>query len=281
MTKPTSKSWCYTINNYTEEEVTALKALTVSKHRCCEEVGDCGTPHLQGSITFTRAYRLTQLRKIFPRAHFEIAKTKDSENYCIKGHIIIDINNNNQGHRSDLEAVHQTIISSTSLDEVVQQHPTQCIKYPTGIQFVFRRTRPYIEKWAKTSLTVIIGPTRVGKTSYVHKLEPILYTVPPISDGKMWFDDYQGEEAILIDDFYGEITYSLLLRYTDGHAINLPVKGGHVRRNYTRIYITSNSPVKTWYPNIRDRSAFDARITDTINMKKVDDCERRSEATTQ
>lgn len=78
-----SKTWVFTVNNYTEEEVKAVQAWaedkTVRRLVCSKEYSEDGkTPHLQGAVTWGRAYRLGQLKKLMPRAHWEPALTKDA-----------------------------------------------------------------------------------------------------------------------------------------------------------------------------------------------------------
>lgn len=79
-----SRSWCFTLNNYTEKDIQFLKDLEKTYMCVGKEVGESGTPHLQGYITFNRTYRLPQLKKLMPRAHLEVAKSKDAMNYCMK-----------------------------------------------------------------------------------------------------------------------------------------------------------------------------------------------------
>lgn len=78
--KQQSKAWCFTLNNYTEEEKAGLDALEDESKRSESginyviygiEVGESGTRHLQGYIEFSRRVRLSGCRKLLPRAHFE------------------------------------------------------------------------------------------------------------------------------------------------------------------------------------------------------------------
>jgi len=72
-----SRYWSITLNNPTEEEMlrwrTATELHWVKEAKGQLERGESGTLHLQGMLV-TEKVRWTQLKKIFPRAHLEIAK---------------------------------------------------------------------------------------------------------------------------------------------------------------------------------------------------------------
>lgn len=270
------KTWIYTLNNYTEEELTALRALTASRHRSCHEVGESGTPHLQGCITFKRGYRATQLKKLFPRAHWEIARSRDPENYCIKGDIMIDIIPQ-QGTRTDLHTVSEKILSGNDLSDVAMEHPVEFIKYHRGFAELKRILQPHLTKFTPTEVTILYGPPGTGKTRSAYEAHPDLYTIcePPQSHNPtIWFDGYTGQDTILLDDFYGWIPYAQILRFTDGYPQTLPIKGSTVKRNWTKVIITSNnnpfpytSEQCTWYPNQKNAKAFFRRIS---HIKRLD-----------
>ena len=94
---------------------------------------------------------------------------------------------------------------------------------------------------------VIIGTPGSGKTRSVYDKEPEVYTVPIQQSNSVWFDGYQGQEAVLFDDFYGGIKYSNMLQLLDRYPIQVPIKGGYVNWRPKRIYITSNKDIETWY----------------------------------
>jgi hypothetical protein len=82
-----SKKWCFTLNNYSVEEKNSISKLCLDNIGIIgDEVGDEGTPHLQGYIKFNKAIRLTALKKINNRIHWEKSKGTDKENflYCSK-----------------------------------------------------------------------------------------------------------------------------------------------------------------------------------------------------
>ena len=76
-----SKQWCFTLNNYTSDEVKAIKAkfedpaVDLRYGIIGHEVGDNGTPHLQGYCSFNKNLRFKGIKAILgERAHVEIAR---------------------------------------------------------------------------------------------------------------------------------------------------------------------------------------------------------------
>lgn len=83
-----SRGWTITLNNYTPEEYIKLETYATGKTKYIigKEVGENGTPHLQGYIYNKSAIRLETLKKICPRGHFEKARgtANDNYTYCSK-----------------------------------------------------------------------------------------------------------------------------------------------------------------------------------------------------
>lgn len=118
------KTWMFTLNNYTDEQVAFLEAhaqldnvirMTVSK-----EVGEQGTPHLQGCITWKSNKRLSACRKII-QAHWTKAdKPDDAHAYPCKedSDVFIQIDKRHAGKRVDLEAMTEQILACDTLHDV-------------------------------------------------------------------------------------------------------------------------------------------------------------------
>jgi len=81
-----TKNFCFTINNYSEEEFNSLKELKCQYLVCGKEIGEQGTPHLQGYVVFNLQKTLSAASKCLPRAHLEFAKGNADQNraYCTK-----------------------------------------------------------------------------------------------------------------------------------------------------------------------------------------------------
>lgn len=260
-----SKMWMYTDNNYSYEEKEQLMRLVVNVHRSGIEVGESGTVHLQGCIKFPSDYRFPALKKLFPRFHWEVVKSWNHVyDYCSKGDVWLDVDNRQQGKRTDLMTVVKTVQSGGTPDDLSRDHPLEYIKYHSGLDKLCRNLAPRTTTFQKVEVLLFTGPSRSGKTRAAYEYDPKLYRVPYVSKGgKVWFDGYHAQETILFDDFYGEIEYPYMLQLLDNYPLQLQCKGGFVHKNWKTIIITSNSGVQRWYTD-QDTIALRNRITKKI-----------------
>lgn len=89
-TKPSGRSrgWCFTLNNWTSDEYEKIKTwLTTRPHYVLgKEVGESGTPHLQGYVYDKNQIKFETLKNLCPRMHIEPAKGSPKQNlaYCTK-----------------------------------------------------------------------------------------------------------------------------------------------------------------------------------------------------
>lgn len=76
--------WCFTINNYTEEEYQDLLNGDYNYIIIGKEIGKEGTPHLQGYLQLPKKKKISGMKKINNRAHWEISRgsPEDNKKYC-------------------------------------------------------------------------------------------------------------------------------------------------------------------------------------------------------
>ncbi len=95
--------WAFTQNNWTNEQVehwhNVYLELNVVRFRFQAEIGKkCGTPHLQGVVSFTNAVRWETLKELLPLAWWKLANNpKALYKYCFKD----DTWDGNPDHRWD------------------------------------------------------------------------------------------------------------------------------------------------------------------------------------
>lgn len=139
------RHWCFTLNNYTEDDVTLLSVLPKGATYLCygKEVGESGTPHLQGFISFENPARISSLKKLSDRSHWSVARdVKYAVDYCKKEGDFLEVGTppkfrSGQGKRSDLEALVSAIkAGETSRKRLREDYPAVCAKYPEFVDLV-------------------------------------------------------------------------------------------------------------------------------------------------
>ena len=85
--------WCFTLNNYTKEEYSSIVLIFSDKAKLYiigDEIGDSGTPHLQGYVEFKTKLRPLNLFN-FKRIHWEkcLGSKDDNVAYCSKQNVLV------------------------------------------------------------------------------------------------------------------------------------------------------------------------------------------------
>jgi len=190
-----AKNWCFTLNNYSSEDEVLVNALYPEKGSYVVvglEIGDSGTPHLQGYVQLVKKARLTALKKLLPRAHWEMSKGTPCQaaEYCMKdGNYKEYGNRTHERQRSDLEKVKEAIRNGDSLKRIREEHSEVAAKYPRFITEYSRDqiTIPKIEAHP-------LRPWQEELNATLNK-EPedrkIIFLVDQLGNkGKTWFSKY-------------------------------------------------------------------------------------------
>ena len=277
--KGTSRGWCFTIHNYTEEQVRrgliwleTAECIGISAGR--EVCPKTGTPHLQGYVRLDNAFRKNEFYKIIGptctsqkwvmfKANGDWTSnakyTSKDENVCWHK----TPPDNHQGVRTDLVEFRDAIKRKASDTELFEDHLSCIAKYPRLEQ---RLKQSYgkseTREFRKLEVIVHWGTAGTGKTRKPY--EEGAYLFDDYEAG--WWDGYDGESVICLDDFYGGIKYAFLLRLLDGFQCRLKVKGGFTYARWSKVYITSNKPPEEWY-SLGFTAALKRRITKIIHFK--------------
>lgn len=81
-----ARNWFLTWNNHDDDSVGILQNLAgITKYCIQEEIGEEGTPHLQGVLCFKDAKKFSTLKNVHKGIHWEMAKNLQAcKNYCLK-----------------------------------------------------------------------------------------------------------------------------------------------------------------------------------------------------
>lgn len=237
------RAWCFTINNYTQKDLDTIQSLNAQYIIAGREVGASGTPHVQGYVYFNNAKSLKAVSKLLQRAHLSVAygSPSDNFNYCSKEdlHPYIRGELPHQGQRSDIDQLKHDL-DTMPLTTVADLHFRDFLKFGNmiksykHIKTVDRTTAPRVE-W-------VYGPTGCGKTRYATSITPLSFY---IKDGTQWWDGYEQQQTIIIDDFDGKWPFRDLLRLLDRYPYQGQYKGGYVKINSPYIIITADRAPQT------------------------------------
>lgn len=262
MTEKTYRRWAFTLNNYTDDDIENLNNVDCKYLIFGKELAPTtNTPHLQGYIVFQNPLRLSGVHEICKRMHWTACKGSHEQNvdYCSKSDAAPYIKDlREQGKRTDIDNAVITL-KEQGLLGVINEHPREFVKFHSG----FSKLAAYHVKHRDPDHPPTIywywGISGSGKTRSVFEAEKDLY----VSGRDLkWWDGYENQEAVLIDDFRKDFcTYHELLRIIDRFPYTVQVKGGSRILNSPRIYITSCYHPAAVYDTREDLTQLTRRIT--------------------
>lgn len=278
------RSACFVINNYSDEEIQVYRDFA---DRCKGlvgyfEVGESGTPHIQGYGEFKSQMTFLRLKKWFPRADIRerLGTPEQAWKYCMKGEqtheeweyyrdnhgggwhgpnwglnaqeLITHGTYSEQGKRTEIHAAVDIIRNGGTIADVIECHPGVAVKYARGIEMVYNEMAVPRDLGRCPEIIVRWGESGVGKTySAKHEDWPdeCSYKWSPGTVGK-WWNMYKGELKVHIEEFRGSIKFSTLLDLLDGYEFKVETKGGMMQCMAEKFVICSPVHPHNWYPNL-------------------------------
>lgn len=244
------KAYCFTLNNYSEDEYQSLIRVCETESGYAilgKEVGEQGTPHIQGYIRFKKPYRFNTIKdRYLPRCHIEVAAGSGRANrtYCSKGGDYREFGEieGSDGLR-DRDVTARRFIQcmerrgNGGISEFASEEPG--VWYYSGHNLLRNYMtlqvaieRPNIDvKW-------FYGVPGVGKSRRAHEDMPNAYVKDPRTK---WWNGYMLEKEVIIDD-YGPngIDINHLLRWFDRYKCYVENKGGMLPLYCDKFIVTSN-----------------------------------------
>lgn len=143
-TQNAAKRWCFTINNYTPAEQQAIldSADNFDYLVVGRELGDSGTPHLQGFLILQTKLRLRNVKALpgFQRAHLEVARgtPKEASDYCKKDSDFSEFGTlpSGQGKRSEFDTLKEWIKSQDTTPthrDLAERFPSLWGRYRSSV----------------------------------------------------------------------------------------------------------------------------------------------------
>lgn len=301
-----ARGWCFTINNYTEDDILKMEEMPYRYLVTGYEIGEEErTPHIQGYVEFKHTTEMKSIsKKWLPRASIRFRRgTRDeAREYCMKGtqnsdefhkeskeiragkrenrgpNFGIEANflefgnwkAGGQGTRNDLDAIRQLAVDGGL--RLVTRVAKSVQQTTLAAKFLEYNEAPRKFKGEdRPTIIWIWGPTGTRKSHVAHKLAgKDMYRK---HDGTKWWNGYDGQETIILDDFrdsWWSITDMLSL--TDRYEHRIENKGGVRQMKARTIYITCCKPPEECYKNTGEcLEQLKRRITKVYHLETVAD----------
>lgn len=253
-----ARDWCWTSGTLPEPD----------KEKCryyCwgEEIAPTtGKLHYQGFIITKRTNGWRAIQRIVNGSdglHVESRRgtRQQARDYCLKdGTNIVEWG---QFEALTSKQLFEKAGEAGGIDFLKKNYPEFYCRYYKGLE----RLQSKGPKWRGVPEVIWIwGKAGVGKTRHVMEQEDVYKLDSPYK----WWDGYEGENILLLDDYEIEhIPRGSLVNILDGYRLRLETKGSHTWALWNKVYITSN-----WDPKkfMSMDEAIERRITKVIELTK-------------
>lgn len=273
-----SRKYQLTINNPAEKEFTheAIKSIVSTFPSCIyacmsDEIGENGTPHTHVYLAFKNAVMFSTIHSRFYGAHIENAVGSHQENrdyICKTGKWLNDVKHGTSiegtfeeigempeertKRQIESDAIYEMLKDGASDFEIIETFPSAMSKLQhinSARQAVLKER--YKKEFRKLSVNYIWGKTGVGKTRSI--MEKYGYDkVYHVTNYKNPFDQYEGQQVMLFDEFRSSLPIADMLKYLDGYPLMLPCRFSDRVACYTVVYVVSNIPMEKQYPDMQN-----------------------------
>lgn len=285
VTQMTSRFWCATLNNPTDEEVDRWMVngdWNANLNYFCVgyEEGEEGTTHLQIFLQTLNPIRWRGVQTLIVREDPERVHVEQMRGTAeqARAYICDDekpgshgwreygvFPEHGQGARNDILECKRMLDNGDGMLDVAEQHfGTWVHAHKAFEKYQTLKRSVMIPTWRNVRVIVYWGQTGSGKTRKACSENENAYILRASNHG-VWFDGYNGQDVLILDDFSGWIPLNLLLNVLDGYRLQVEVKGGTTIAAWTTVILTSNTAPSQWYSQeaqARHPGALERRINE-------------------
>lgn len=268
------KAWCFTLNNptITKEDLLQILSPHVYYAIIADEIGESGTPHLQGYLELNKKQRFTTTALLFAphKPHLEQKSKKSlpcqAADYCKKDGKYVETGTPPKARKANSNRALATMCTSIQngvpLEEAMLTDPATYVRNYRGLQD-FQTRLIKVPNMRDMQCFFFYGPTGVGKSHYCYEKWPDLYRK---AVGKsLWMDGYDAQKVVFFDEFVGQYPRSDMLMITDKYPTRVEIKGGFRQLSCDLMLFASNKHPATfyehWVGNEEHLRAFARRFT--------------------
>lgn len=284
-----SKYWVFTLNNPTEDDLPPNVWPDIQFVIWQHEKGDEGTEHLQGYVAFTCRKRLAWLKlNCCARSHWDRRRGSHAEakHYCMKPVDGCECEHctdaagqrlggpwthgddagisEGSGARTDLapiDACKIMIDEGRSDADIAEEHFGTWSRHYRAFERYRKISKGAAKRTWITTVKVLWGAPGIGKSRQARfEAGENAYWLPKPEGSAVYWDGYDGQEHVVIDEFYGWIARTQMQRLCDSTPVLVSNKFGSTPFLAKKIWITSNEPPSQWWKNV-GLGAMERRLT--------------------
>lgn len=255
-----SKYWL--ITSY-EDDFTVTEEVEFSVYQR-EVCPNTHREHWQCFVGFKARKRFSTVRRLYPGCHIEVMRgsVNESVSYCSKedsrlwGPYFV-------GEVPSAQAKQDILgeLTRFPVKEVITRQPKlwRSVRQMRELRTLLSEPRNHL-----TEGVLLTGLTGTGKSRIASTICDFLGRSAWISPELQWFDGYDGEELVILDEVRPPISIPMTLRVLDRYPLKVPVKGGFTNWAPHLVIMTSNLSLNELFPNIDGKSlqALRRRITE-------------------
>lgn len=198
-----AKNWCFTLNNYSDDDIDRINSLVdngeVTYIIYGKEIGDSGTPHLQGFFSLPKRSRLQKAKSVIgSNPHLEVPRNVNASiQYCKKDGDWVEFGsyNTSSGKRNDLEDFREAVKGGVlDMKRLRDEHASVYAKYPRYCHEFVRDNYPKViienhdlRPWQRHLKTLLEEPPN---------RRTIIFVVDEVGNsGKSWFADWYQQDS--------------------------------------------------------------------------------------
>lgn len=264
-----SRSWCWTLNNYTEDERDSARTLDSVYTVFGYERGEEGTPHLQGFSQFKNGKTLAAVKKLLPRAHWETRRgtIDQAVDYCKKDGDAEEYGEKpkSQKEKGDAEKNRwkRVLEKAQEGDEewLKENEPLIAFKHLATFRS-HKKPKNEVLGYADedTPHEWWVGPTGTGKSKAAWEEHPGHYQ----KEKNKWWCGYAGQETVIIEEADPktmEHMASRMKQWADRYPFPGEIKGGRLEGlRPMKVIVTSNYSIRECFPNPQDYEPLERRF---------------------
>lgn len=266
------RSWCFTHNNYSADDEERYQTVIAEHVVYGREVGEQGTPHLQGFVRFRNPRLGRSVSRLLPGSHLTVARNLEASiRYCRKDGDVYErgatvfpgdqrANAAGDGGQGQVNRWRDTYIAA-------QEGRFEDIPYDIRFKHDITIQRLRLKRLSDEcprSIPILDndwlwGPSGTGKSTTAREENPDAYE----KMRNKWWDEYKYEEVVILDDVDPRMEdwiTSFLKDWADHHRIRVEIKNSSAVIRPRRLIVTSQYSIDQCFKDPETRSALHRRF---------------------